>query len=193
MSYTTPNQHEISSGILLDAKIAEIQEALDGISWLQYSFARAYKHAQRNVESGAKVYFPAVYQNAGKDYLNVFPNDNLTSQSFVYVRQPQTLDFYDNGFHSYTAEVSIIVVFRLDKISTAYSYNFTELLKYDMITALNNIEGLSIGEVYDEIEEVYNDFTVSEIEAEFLSEQFGALRFDCSMTYSNDCIISNTY
>jgi len=193
MSYTTPIQFEVPDPVLLDEKIAEIQAVLKTaeLSWNEYSFARAYKQA-KNVE-GAKVYYPAVYQGVDLDYLNVFPNDNLTSYSFVYVKQPQTLDSQTSGFHDYSAELSVIVVFRLNKIGTSNAYRFTELLKYDVIRQLEDIPDLIFGNVYDEIEDCFADFTVSEIEYQYLSERFGGLRFDCSVDYSNNCQITNTY
>ena len=193
MSYITPIEFEVTDPVLLDAKIAEIQTALKtaSLSWNGYSFARAYKHA-KNV-NGAKVYYPAVYQGQSLDYLNVYPNDNLSSYSFTYVKQPQTLDSETDGFHDYEAELSVVVVFRLHKIGTSNAYRFTELLKYDVIRALEDIDSLTIESVYDEIEDCFSDFTVTEIEPQYLSEKFGALRFDCSVHYSNNCQITNTY
>ena len=193
MTYTTPIQFEVTSPTHLDAKIAEIQTALKtaNLSWNQYSFARAYRFA-KNVE-GAKVYYPAVYQATTKDYLNVFPNDNLTAYSFVYVKQPQELESETNQWQDYTADIAIILAFRLDKIGTSYDYRFTERLKYDVVEALKNVDKLDIGSVYDEMEECFDLFTVSEIETEYLSEKWGALRLDCSVGYGNNCLIENSY
>ncbi|RKZ99993.1 MAG: hypothetical protein DRQ47_10135 [Gammaproteobacteria bacterium] len=193
MSYTTPIQFEVTDPVLLDNKIAEIQTVLKTATllWNEYSFARAYKHAK--MVEGAKVYYPAVFQGTGMDYLNMFPNDNLNSYSFVYAGQPQDLQYNDEGTHEYETTISIIVVFQLKKIGTSYDNRFTERLKYDVIDALALVPDLEIETVYDEIEECFAEFTVTEIEAQYLSEQFGALRLDCSVNYSNECLIINTY
>ena len=193
MTYSTPSEFQVSDPKLIDEKIADIQSALMLLSWNEVSFARAYKFARRNVETNTKVYYPAVYQLSTKDYQSAFPNDMLTSQSFVYVKQPQTLDSENNGFHEYTTAISIIFSFRMRAIGTAYKYRYTERLKYDVVEALKNVSDLDIESVYDEIEDCFSDFSVSEIESEFITEQFGALRFDCLIHYSNDCKITNTY
>ena len=193
MSYTTPIQFEVSNPVLLDAKIAEIQTALKtaNLSWNQYSFGRAYKHVR--LEDGAKVYYPAVYQGAGKDYLSMFPNDNMTNYSFVYASSPQDLQSSDEGTHTYETEISIILVFQFAKISSLYDNRFIERIKYDVIEALKLVSDLLINTVYDDIEDCFADFSVEQIESQFISDQYGALRLDCDMRYENDCLIENTY
>ena len=194
MSYSEPIQFEVPGATMLDAKIAEIQDVLKtaNLSWNAYSFARAYRFAKPNVD-GAKVYYPAVYQAVKGDYLNVFPNDNLSSYSFVYVGQPQDLLSENNGFHNYTAKIDIIIVFQFSKIGAANPYRFTELLKYDVINQLALVPALEIKRVYDEIEECFSSFTIEEIEAKYLSDRYGALRFNCDVRYETDCEIINTY
>lgn len=193
MSYKTPTQFKVgtsNTAILLDEKIEEIQTAMDDLSWLTYSFARAYKTYKDMGET--RITYPAVYQGDGVDYLNCFPNDNYASHSFVFVRQPQRLISTTQGWNDYEADISIIVFFRLKEISTK-GYHFTEELKYDVVEILEDIPELTINEVYDEIEDAYADFTVSAIESEFLTEDTGALRFDCTVKYSNNCEITNIY
>lgn len=193
MSTTTPIQFEVSDPVGIDAKIAEIQEALKTASlpWNEISFARAYKHAR--LKDGSKVYYPAVFQGTGKDYLSLFPNDNLDSYSFTYLDQPQDLRDDDNGIHYFESEIKIIVVYQPGKIGSLYDNRFSERLKYDVIQALHLVPDLEVNTTYDEIDECFSDFTVEEIESQYLSERYGALRFDCSVKFSNDCQITNTY
>ena len=194
MSYATPIQFTVTSPILLDEKIAEIQTKLDTLSWLTYSFARAYRFAK--TVDGANVYYPAVYQGSsggGLDYHNCLPNDNYTSHAFTYVKQPQRIVDATLGYEISQADISIIFVFRLDKISSKKSYYYTELLKYDVVALLDTIDSLKINETFDEMEAVFSDFTASAIEAKFLNKDFGALRFDCEVEYSNNCKITNSY
>lgn len=186
MSYKTPTEHTITNGIYLDAKIAEIQSALSGLSWLSYSFGRAFRHSK-----DGQSFYPAVYQGGTADYLNCFPNDHINSFSFVYVRQPQTINAVDNGVYHYEAELGIVFYFQLDKLSTTHDYRFTELLKYDVMTKLDDIEGLTVTAVIDEIEEAYSDF--SSVDAQFLDDDNGGMRFDCTVKYSQNCEQSNTY
>lgn len=191
MSYSTPTQFEITTPVLLDAKIAEIQTAMDALSWLTYSFARAYREFKET--DAGRVSYPAVYQGDGVDYLNVFPNDNYASHSFVYVRQPHDVLDTNSGFETLQGDISIIVFYRLKQISTTKDYHFSELLKYDVLKVLDAIDSLTINQVFDEIEEAYADFSTDWLEGEFLKEDMGAMRFDCNIKYSNDCIITNSY
>jgi hypothetical protein len=196
MTYATPTQFTVSSAILLDAKIAEVQTALDSLSWLTFSFARGYRMF-KDVD-GQRVAYPAVYQGKtsahhASDYVNVFPNDNYASHSFVYVRQPQRMQRNDNGFHEYEADISVIVYYKLRDIDDTKGYHFSEELKYDVVEKLEALPELTVNEVFDDIEQVYSDFTAAAIESEFLAEGMGALRFDCTVNYSNDCKITNTY
>jgi len=193
MSYTTPIQFEVANPVGVDEKVAEIQTALKtaSLSWNEYSFGRAYKYVR--MKDGGKVYYPAVYQGRGKDYLSTFPNDNMTNYSFVYVRSPQDLSSADEGIHTYEAKISIILVFQFAKITTNYDNRFIERLKYDVIEALKLIPDLIINQVFDDIEDCFADFSTEEVESQFISDQYGALRFDCDVRYQNECLIENTY
>jgi len=198
MSRTTPIQFEVTDPQGLDLKISEIQTRLKtaNLPWNVYSFARAYrfvKVSQIGSVGGAVITYPAVFQGEGLDYLDVFPNDNLKSFSFVVADQLQELKNENNGWHEYEGEISIILVFQLKKIGTANKYRFIELLKYDVIETLKLVPDLTIGSVYDDIALCYSDFSTSEIEVKYLSEQYGALRFDCSVDYSINCKLTNTY
>ena len=191
MSYNTPQEHSIIKPLLVDKKCKEIQTAMNELSWMQYAFARAYK--QVDEREGARVVMPVVYQ-ADKDYLSCMPNDALDGQteafSFVYVKQPQSIELYDKYYATQTCDISIIVFVNLLQIDSTIDYRFTERLKLQVLNKLSKVGQLTVTSTYDDMEECYSDFTQTAIEAKYLdSRQFAALRFDAEIKYGNNCKI----
>lgn len=193
MSYTAPVAHIVVDPVLLDKEIAAIQAKLATLSWLEFSFGRAFK--QFKLVDGAKVSFPAIFQELDKDYYNAFPNDHLKSYSFVFVDPSLVTEWNVKRIHMIEHSVSIIVFFDLQEIDTALNYRFTEKLKEDVIFVLSDLapKSLEINNITDDIEEVFNDFSVSEIKSEFLELRFGAFKFDCTLFYKNDNCALNVF
>lgn len=190
MSYKAPVQHTVTSPKFLDDKIDEIQTAMGELSWMDKSFARAFKGVTE--VGGNEVTFPEVYQGSGLDYLNVMPSDEWGAYSFVYVRQPQEVISYDDYFIRYSANIAIIIFFDLEDISTSYDYRFTELLKEDVLNKLHEIKPLELTETFDDAADVFADFSKT-IERKYLQRKYGGLRIECSIEYENKCKTDNTY
>ncbi len=193
MSRHTPTAASYADAVLLDDKINEIREAMDTISWLSYSFGRAYKGVE---VADSRIVYPEVFQAYGYDYLNLMPCD-MWNYSFVWVRQPQTVISQQKGTargtYTYEANLSVIVFYQRSSIGTTIRRPFDEELKYDCMYALGNVHELEVTNVFDDVEECFSDFTTSRIEAEYMSRDFGALRFDVTVRYSNNCKITNSY
>ena len=83
----------------------------------------------------------------------------------------------------------------MEKIDNTFQYPFIEKLKEDVLIALSNLRrgSLEVNNITDEVEEVFNDFSISEIKAEFLKTRYGALKFDCNIFYENSNCVLNTY
>ena len=181
-------QHIIDDAELLDAKLKEIQQKMDELDWLEKSFSRAFKGMN---DDGLN--YPEVYQGKGKDYCNVSPNDKYKSFSFIYVGQPQTMDGIQKHFFNMTAEISVIFFFNLNKIDPDIQYRFTELLKADVLAKLDEVAKLTVNQVFDEVLECYSEFSPETVKKEYLQKHFGALKFECTVRYSNDCKIINSF
>lgn len=192
MSYKNPIAHVIDNPVLLDKEIKNIQTALASLPWLEKSFGRALK-AFRMV-GDRKVSYPAIFQEWKKDYYDAFPNDNIKSYSFVYA-DPSEVTEYNHKQQIIERDISIILFFDMEKIDNTLQYRFIEKLKEDVLIALSNLRrgSLEVNNITDEVEEVFNDFSISEIKAEFLKTRYGALKFDCTIFYQNDNCDLNSY
>ena len=193
MSQTIPTPHVISSPVLVDKEIAAIQDQMSTLSWLEFSFGRAFK--QFKVVNGSKVSFPAIFQELGKDYYNAFPNDNIISHSFVFVDPEVITEWNTVRKHQIEHDISIIVFFNLEKIDNALTYRFTEKLKEDVIFVLSDLRPntLEVNNIIDGVEESFSDFSISEIKSEFLKLRYGAFKFECTIHYANDNCALNTF
>lgn len=192
MSYKNPTAHVITAPVLLDKEIKNIQTALATLSWLEKSFGRAFKDFR--IVDGRKVSYPAIFQEWKKDYYDAFPNDNIKSYSFIYA-DPSEITEYKPKHQLIDRNISIILFFDMEKIDNTFKYPFVEKLKEDVLIALSSISSgsLEVENITDEVEEVFNDFSISEIKAEFLKTRYGALKFDCKIFYQNDNCDLNTY
>ncbi len=193
MSQTKPIEHIIANPVLLDKEIAAIQVQMKNLSWLEISFGRAFK--QFKLVNGTKVSFPAIFQALDKDFYNAFPNDNIKSYSFVFVDPTVITEFNVKRIHNIEHDISIIVFFDLKLIDNTLTYRFTEKLKEDVIFVLSNLgpNRLQINNITDDVEEVFSDFSISEIKSEFLKLRFGAFKFDCTIFYKNDNCALNIF
>lgn len=193
MSQTIPIPHIITAPVLVDKVIADIQAQLDTLSWLEFSFGRAFK--QFKLVDNSKVSFPAIFQELGKDYYNAFPNDNIISHSFTFVDPEVVTEWNNKRIHQIEHDISIIIFFNLEKIDNTLTYRFTEKLKEDVIFVLSNVrpDTLEVNNITDGVEESFSDFSISEIKSEFLNLRYGAFKFDCTIHYTNVNCVLNTF
>lgn len=193
MSYRNPIEQVIANPVLLDKEIKNIQTALGTLSWLQKSFGRAFKATR--LKNGRKVNYPAIFQEWKKDYYDAFPNDNIKSYSFIYPDPSEVMEYSNKGTHQIERDISIILFFNLEEIDNTLLYRFVERLKEDVIIKLATLkpDKLEINRITDEVEEVFNDFTVDEIKPEYLQDKYGALKFECTIFYKNENCTLNTY
>jgi len=188
MSNRNPTVPTIVAPVLLDKAIQDLQIELSTISWLTKSFARAWLN--NGEVNGQSFEFPEVYQGDGLDYYNCLPNDMIQAYCFWYV--DDDADIIELGRNSTIYEerdVKLIFFFNMDKIDDTKGYNFTEELKIDVYNVLKaNLSNLSTVTSYtDTIRDSFDDFTQDYIKPGFYSKKYGAMRFDITLRYRNEC------
>lgn len=195
MSRTTPIINVITDPVLLDKVIKQIQTALAVVDWITFSFGRAFKKFQ--VINDVKTSYPAIFQAWKKDYYNAYPNDNINKgYSFVFADPGDDITEHNSRRnHNIERDISIIVFYDMEKIDNTLEYPFHEQLKEDVFFQLSTInkEILVINDITDDIEQVFDDFTPSEIKAEFLGERYGAFKFECTVFYRNENCAINAF
>ena len=193
MSYRNPIEQVIADPVLLDKEIKNIQTVLSTLPWLEKSFGRAFRGAR--AKNNRKVNYPAIFQEWRKDLYDAFPNDNIKSYSFIFPEPSEITEYSTKGTHQIERNISIIFFFDFERIDNTLEYRFIEKLKEDVIIKLASLkpDKLEINKIIDEVEEVFNDFTVDEIKPEFLQDKYGALKFECTVFYKNENCDLNTF
>lgn len=195
MSKTTPIVHVIADPVLLDLVIKKIQTAMAVLDWITFSFGKAVR--KFNIVSDQRTSYPAIFQAWKKDYYNAFPNDNIDKgYSFVFPDPGDEITEYNTKRnHQIQRDISLIVFFDMEKIDNTLLYPFNEKLKEDVLFQLSTLgkEVLQVNDITDDMEEVFDDFTTSEIKAAFLGERYGAFKFECTVFYRNDNCAINAF
>lgn len=184
MSYQNPTIPLITNPTGLDKVIQDIQEAFaNGLPWLHKSFGRAWLHQEVD-SSGKTVKYPKCYDGSG-EYTNVLPNDNFESMCFIAARGQEKPEEFNNlakGNHK-TRDLSIYFWGNLTTIDENKTYIFTEVLKKDIEKILVNYVA-SINAYYDEkAETIFQDYTLSDVNTQYLMHPYFALRFDITVKY----------
>jgi hypothetical protein len=159
MTYSTPdNIPTLSYPIGIDKAIQNLQVELgENLSWLQYSFGRAYVGKDRQ-QGGRDYVYPAVYKG-NSNYYDASPNDNVVSQSFFLIDgEYQYSDYQINSDNLFNVPVSLIVWGNLKKISDTDEH-FEHILLQDLLKVINENGDFIIRGVVDNETDVFSEFT----------------------------------
>ena len=178
---------------LFDKAIAEIQRGLaDNLGWLNHSFGRAERLVK--MVGTKRVYTPNVYVN-GNDYLPLSPDSTLGNFSFFVLDDPQKVDWQPGIQGSYNVPFSLIVWFDLRRVYNAESNRNTEYLKAQILRVLDGRGGWHLTDghilttrIYEQNENIYRGFNISEIDNQYLMHPFGGFRIDGILEYDELCI-----
>lgn len=176
MSYIDPYINIINK-TGLDREIANICNKLTCITWLEKIFGRAFKHKE-NADSKIVTY-PKVYQQQG-EYLNVLPNDNFRSYSFITTAGKEQ----DAGNYWKTRRLALIIWGNLKRINESEDNIFIEDLKTDIEKLLikSNINVLEYTE--ETAEDVFSGFDVKDISTQYLMYPYFGMRFEFEVKYN---------
>lgn len=188
MTLLTPIVPTITNPVLLDKEIQRLQLKLaTDISWLQYSFGRAYR--QRMSVDTTDVDYPEVYQGKDMNYLNVLPSDQWESIAFWYPTSGERIT--KNTKHEYSRTVALIMFVDLKKISVLKGYVFTEELKAEVLASLEDVGGLlynsEVTGYTDVPNDVYAEFSTDYIKHQFYNKRYAFMRFDINLNYPRVC------
>lgn len=174
---------------LLDKVIGEIQVGLkDNLSWLDYSFGRAQRLVKEIKRK--KYYIPGVYSGKN-DYLEVAPDAGIGNFSFFKIDDPQVMDWDPKVRGRIEANFSLIFWFDLRKIKGTQGMN-TEMVKAEILKVLNGGFHLkngriSISQIFEEAENIYRDYSINEVDNQFLMRPYAGFRFKGVLTINESC------
>ena len=185
-----PKAPALKDPVMLDKILLSIQEELiNKIGWLDHAFGRAQKLVTERDKKNH--FYPAVY--IGKmEYLNVLPGEHLGNRTFFYVNDPQVVEFNARHYNRIESPVSLICWYDLSSIYPRGKESNREDVKRQILRVLTNVTipgngKLTINKIYEEAENIFSEFSIKEIETQFLMFPFAGVRFEGSLTFTEDC------
>ena len=170
----------------MDEVVVQIQDILKAnISWLNYSFGRS----QTLIDKDTKKVYPAVHIGYEK-YINVFPDQELGNYSFLIFQDPQTIDSKMKPYIKVSQKFSIVFWFDLGKIFVDQKDRSLETVKLQILKVLNtkmllNKGSIKMSEIKKDAKNIYKEYSVNELESQFLMHPYAGLRFDGVMDYTS--------
>lgn len=189
MATNLPN---ITTPYLFDKVIHEIQQALkNNLPWLQHSFGRVERLIK--VIDGKRIYTPNVYK--GNDQYEVLlPDDRMRCFSFFVLSEPQEMLNRVQNEIRIKAPFSLIVWFDLrvvEKVLQLPDERNTEQAKEQILGVLNTAfpkkGSFTVQRIYERAENVFEGFTLDEVQNQFLMSPFAGFRFYGELIVTNDC------
>lgn len=182
---------QIEDPALFDRVIGNIQQGLaDGLPWLDYSFGRCERLVK--MIQGKKYYTPNIYVG-GNEYMLIAPDSNIGNFCFFVLDDPQQITWYPGESNKYKAPFSIIFWFDMRTITGSMDNRNTEKVKEDIMRVLNGgfwlrHGSMEINRVYAKAENIFQGFTLDEIDNQFLMHPFAGFRFSGVLGISEQCI-----
>lgn len=189
MATNLPN---ITTPYLFDKVIGEMQQALkNNLPWLQHSFGRAERLIK--VIDGKRIYTPNMYK--GNDQYEVLlPDDRMRCFSFFVLSEPQEMLNRVQHEIRIKAPFSLIVWFDLrlvEKVMQLPDQRNTEQVKEQILGVLNTAfpkkGSFTVQRIYERAENVFEGFTLDEVQNQFLMSPFAGFRFYGELIVNNDC------
>lgn len=177
---------------LFDKLINELQQTLkEKLPWLNHSYGRC----ERLIKSidGRRYYTPNVYK--GNDQYDVLlPDDRKGCYSFFVLHEPQEMVRKMQTEIRVKAPFSLIVwvdMRQVEKVMQLDDQRNTEYVKEQVIgvlqTAFTKKGSFTVERIFERAENVFEGFTLDEVQNQFLMSPFAGFRFTGEMIVTNDC------
>lgn len=185
MSYYDPTATEIAT-TGFDAAITSIQQALkSSCTWIDKVFHRAYIFRDKD-ENGKVMVLPKVWE-AGNEWINVLPNDNMKSQSFFTANEPEQVTDYDTNdlVILATRRVSLILWMNTsDAPSTLTGPSLADIKKRLLTVLMASDRVLEVESIIDQdAESVFEGFTINDADTKYLMLPYAGLRINFTLKY----------
>lgn len=179
---------------MADAIIAEIQQGLkENIPWLDIAFGRA-ERIVKQIE-GRTLYLPAIYTGDGlspNEYIELSPDSQIGNFSFFWMLDPQRLSWMPKIPGVVKAPFALIFWFDLRRVYKVKDNRNIMSLEAEVLRVLNGkfkiaSGSLSINRIYHLAENIYREFTLTEIDNQFLMHPYAGFRLEGELIYEELC------
>lgn len=189
----------LDGSILADALIGELQQILvANLGWLDAAFGRSQRLTK--MVNGKRIVTPNVYcggwnGHGPNDYIEVSPDSKIGNFCFFEVQDPEIVDWQYRQIMDLQTPFSIIFWFDLTRVYNESENRDISHIKNEILTLLNGRTGLilhsgghiAINRIYEQCENIYRGYTLSEIDNQFLMHPYAGLRFDGTMKMPQPC------
>lgn len=194
-AFKNVNPYFLTNPIGIDLIVDALQRKLDDeFNWLEKSFGRAIKAGTTDDEGNEKEY-PAMFIEDGKDLTNMLKIDNYDAYSFFYAEDEEEL-IEDDEYNQWIANrlqrtLHLIVWLDLKRVDPAQVENYTEQVKQDIWKAIGETlypcdTSAEIVAVFDEPDNIFEDFTFDFVQSQNMLYPKVGLRFELLACYNND-------
>lgn len=175
---------------LFDRVIQELQIGLaKSLPWLTHSFGKTERLVKKI--GNKKYYTPNIYVGRN-EYELIAPDSMLGNFSFFVLNEPQDVEYEAGARNELKAPFSLIVWLDLRTLWDEDERN-TEAVKRQILRAVNGEIKLrngraKINRIYERDENVFDGFTLDEIDNQYLMHPFAAFRFVGEMQVTEECL-----
>ena len=187
MTYKNPiNLPLLTAPLGVDKVIQDLQIQLSELSWLDYSFGRAFI-GKDNQQGGRDYTYPMLY-SGNANYYDASPNDNIISQSFFVIDGDYSFNNYlINEQNLFTVPVSLIVWGNLKKISEVDEH-FGQVLLQQVLKVVNENNEFLVLSITDNEEDVFREFSVRLEQTSLFYYPYFCYRIKMEAQVSEECI-----
>lgn len=177
---------------LFDRPIQDMQKSIGAkLLFMDHVFGRC-ERLIKEVE-GRKVYTPNVYKG-GDEYLLLTPDNTDLGNYCFFVREEPEQMVVDAAIHSrLRAPFSLVVWVDLRTIEDTDQRNIydLELKVLDAISSPGTLKsgGITVQRVYHRAENIFEGFTLDEVQNQFLMSPFFGLRVQFELWVDEDCVV----
>ena len=176
---------------LFDRVIVGLQDGLAReLPWLTHIFGRVERLVKQT--EGVRRYTPNIY--LGKDeYLLLTPDQGLGNYCFFVLGEGEQVTWDVGEQNRMEAPFSLVVWCDMRTVEDDDARN-TEAVKAQILRAMNgNIRTRAgfakIEEIYSHAENVFQGFTLDEVDNQFLMSPFAGWRFSGTMWVTDECAL----
>lgn len=179
---------------LADAVIKNIQEGLKAnLSWLDVAFGRAERIVKQI--DGRNLYLPAIFTGDGhnpNEYIELSPDAQIGNFCFFWLLDPQRITWRPKIPGTVRAPFALIFWLDLRKVYNQKDNRNIMSLEAEVLKVLNGrflmpTGSLSIDKIYHLAENIYREFTLTEVDNQFLMHPYAGFRLEGELIYEEPC------
>lgn len=175
--------------VLMDAIIEEINEQMaSNLTWLNNIFG----NVERLIKAiNGRNYYTANIHIKGNEYKVISPDQKLGNFSYFVADEPETIDYNRYDQTHFRVPISLVIWVDMRTIPSGAERN-VEAVKQEITRFLNGGLFLRHGRffvnrIYSKAENVFEGFSLSEIDNQFLMQPFCGWRFEGEMEFLDTC------